>query len=153
MRNPILASGTAALVPCQAIRADKGGATKFGVTFKTLGEFRKPGRHATPEEVEALEELEAREIYRFLYVMKCGFNRTSDDRLRVIAVDAGVLHGQGTAILILQRTLGVPADGVLGSQTLAAAAARPTVAADMVRARASSGAWSSWSARPPFRSF
>ena len=39
---------------------DPGGPTKFGITAKTLGSYRRLGRDATPEEVRGLTLAEAR---------------------------------------------------------------------------------------------
>lgn len=114
--------------------ADRGGPTKFGITWKTLGAWRRLGRPATPEEVQALEEPEAREIYRFKYIDEPNFDDLQDERLRVIVVDAGVLHGPVSAIKMLQRAVGVTADGVIGPRTIEAASA-PTTCGNMVRQR------------------
>lgn len=100
-------------------QVDRGGATKFGVTAATLGAWRRLGRHATRAEVAALTEDEAREIYRQRYVVDPGFERIADGALRAQLVDDGVLSGPATAIMALQRVLGVNVDGKLGPQTLA----------------------------------
>lgn len=63
------------------------------------------------------------EIYRSDY-----WNAVSGDllppRLAVAVYDSAINEGTGTAIEILQTTLGVAVDGVLGPRTLAAALAR-----------------------------
>lgn len=116
--------------------ADRGGPTKAGVTAKTLGDWRKLGRPATAEEVQQLEEPEIRAIYRHRYVVGPGFDKLTDDRLRTVVVDCGVLHGQGRATMWLQRAVGVPVDGVLGAHTIGAANARPAfAAAEIIRFR------------------
>jgi len=53
--------------------ADRGGATNFGITAQTLGNWRKLGRPATVAEVMALTETEARAIYRQQYIAGPGF--------------------------------------------------------------------------------
>lgn len=104
--------------------ADKGGATNFGITAARLGEWRKLGRPATAAEVQALTRDEARQIYQAWYVTQPKFDRITDDYLRTVVVDSGVLYGTGRAARWLQEALGVTADGVIGQQTLAALATR-----------------------------
>lgn len=113
---------------------DHGGPTKFGITLRDLRAWRSriaadEGeachiRLATTEaDVEALEEAEAREIYRRRYILDPGFDQIPDDWLRAFVVDTGVLQGQKTAVKLVQRALGVTMDGILGPVTLAALAA------------------------------
>ena len=97
---------------------DRGGPTKFGITQKTLAAWR--GTAATAADVEALTEDEARKIYEREYVTRPGFEKVADDKLRALLVDAGVLHGPGSATKMLQQALKVPDDGVLGRVTLRA---------------------------------
>ena len=101
--------------------ADHGGPTKFGITLRDLREWRHdPNLRA--DDVEALEEDEARAIYRARYIEGPGFLAIADDWLRAFIVDAGVLQGPRNAVKFLQRALNVPSDGVLGPVTLAALA-------------------------------
>jgi lysozyme family protein len=93
--------------------------TRWGVTDATLGDHRKLGRKATPEEVQALTGAEARDIYRSMYIEQPGFFRVVDDRLRAFLVDSAVQHGPETAITFLQTALGTKGDGMLGDLTLA----------------------------------
>jgi len=53
--------------------ADRGGPTKYGITAKTLGNWRQLGWLATSDEVATLTESEAREIYRHRYILAPGF--------------------------------------------------------------------------------
>jgi len=101
--------------------ADPGGPTKFGITAASLGAWRKLGRSASAEEVEALGEAEARAIYRARYVEGPGFDALGNQDLRTVVVDCGVLHGPRNAVRMLQRALGTTADGKLGPVTLTAA--------------------------------
>jgi len=98
--------------------ADKGGVTNYGITARTLGEWRKLGRLATREEVRDLPIAEARAIYMARYVEP--FLSIPFDELRAQLVDFGVLSGPITAIKILQSVLDVPVDGILGDRTHAA---------------------------------
>ena len=99
-------------------RTDPGGATKFGITLKTLGEAR--GKAVSQADVAALNREEARGIYRALY-----WDRISADELPTgldyCAFDASVNSGPKQAALWLQAVLKVSTDGVIGPKTLAAA--------------------------------
>lgn len=101
--------------------ADRGGATKFGITAADLGAWRHLGRAATRLEVQAMGVDEARAIYRQQYVQP--FVAVIFDELRAQLVDFGVNSGTMTAVRSLQGVLGVPSDGLLGPRTLAALSA------------------------------
>jgi len=108
--------------------SDRGSFTKYGITAATLGAWRKLGRPATRAEVQAMEEPEARAIYRHIYILAPGFDGIAHDVLRVNVIDDGILSGPVTAIQTLQRVLGVRDDGVFGPRTRAALlAADPVV--------------------------
>lgn len=98
--------------------ADRGGPTKYGVTLGDWAEYTK--RPATPAMIEALTEAEARPYYRHRYIASVGFDAIDDPWLRVFMIDMGVLEGRETAVKILQKVLGVAADGVFGPITRAA---------------------------------
>ena len=102
---------------------DAGGATKYGVTARTLGEWRHLGRQATVAEVEALTEADARAIYTARYLRP--FAAVSIAPLRAQLADFGVTSGPATAIKALQRVLGVTVDGVIGDETLTAIQVAP----------------------------
>lgn len=70
--------------------ADRGGPTKYGITASTLGEWRKLGRTATEEEVQALTEQEARQIYFTNYVQRPGLDVIQDQKLLGLLVDTAV---------------------------------------------------------------
>jgi lysozyme family protein len=99
--------------------SDPGGATNFGITQGTLAAWR--GKAVSREDVRALTRQEAGAIYRARYWDAC---RCDDLPAGVDAMvfDAAVNHGPRQAALFLQRALGVSDDGVIGPQTLAAAA-------------------------------
>lgn len=98
--------------------SDHGGPTKYGVTQAALAAYRMAP--ATPEDVQALTEAEARAIYRRDFFVRPGFDKVPDPATQVLLMDWGVNSGPGIAIRALQRLLGVPNDGVLGPQTLLA---------------------------------
>jgi lysozyme family protein len=97
--------------------ADRGGPTKFGITAKTLGDWRRLGRAATAPEVSALTTDEARAIYRQRYIADPGFEGIKHLPLLALLIDAGVHSGPKRAVEWLQTALGVSADGVLGPRT------------------------------------
>ncbi|SFM12730.1 glycoside hydrolase family 108 protein [Nitrosomonas communis] len=103
--------------------ADRGGPTKYGITAKTLGGWRRLGRAATSDEVAALTEAEAREIYRQQYIVEPGFDAITHPALQALLVDSGVHSDPKTAVHWLQTAVGVAADRVIGPKTLAAIAA------------------------------
>ena len=107
--------------------ADRGSATKYGVTARTLGMWRQLGRPATRAEVQALELQEARNIYRQIYIVGPGFDAITTPALRALVVDDGILSGPATAIETLQRCLGIRDDGVFGPRTRAAVEAADPV--------------------------
>lgn len=101
--------------------ADYGGPTRWGVTRATLQQWR--GKPVSSEDVAALTELEARAIYRNLFIIRPRFDQIHDPKLRVLVIDTGVNHGPEAAVAMLQRALGVPDDGVFGPKTWAALSA------------------------------
>jgi lysozyme family protein len=98
--------------------ADPGGATNHGITRKTLTDWR--GREVSVEEVRALTDHEARQIYRELYVVRPGFLGIESDAVRSLVVDCAVNHGVKRAVLLLQEAAHVFTDGILGPNTRAA---------------------------------
>jgi lysozyme family protein len=101
---------------------DRGGATKFGITAQTLGDWRTLGREASPEEVKHLSVSEARDIYQAQYLAP--FAGITDPKVLEAVVDTAVNMGVRTATRQLQIAARVPADAVMGPVTLAAVNAR-----------------------------
>lgn len=95
--------------------ADRGGATKFGITLRKLIDYRQ--RPCTEQDVMGLTEAEARAIYRDDFVVRPGYMRIADERVRAFAVDAAVQHGVTSATKMLQTAAHVFPDGKLGPQT------------------------------------
>jgi len=98
--------------------ADRGGPTKYGITQRTLSEWR--GVQVSKQEVRDLTETEARAIYRRNYITRPGFHRIADPDVQGLVVDMGVNHGVINAVKMIQRAVGVTDDGVFGPQSLAA---------------------------------
>ncbi len=100
--------------------ADAGGATNFGITAADYGAFLKLGRNATPAEVEAMPQSDAIAIYIAQYLTAPNFIAVTDDKLRMILVDCGVLYGTGMAARWLQAAVGANPDGKVGKDTITA---------------------------------
>ncbi|QYM74324.1 glycoside hydrolase family 108 protein [Pseudochrobactrum sp. Wa41.01b-1] len=97
---------------------DPGGATKYGITHRTLAAHRGVAS-VTPAQVKALTKEEAAKIYRRSYWVQSG-----GDLLPVgidfMAFDYGVNSGPAQAVKSLQRVVGVTMDGVVGGRTVTA---------------------------------
>lgn len=98
---------------------DPGGPTNHGITQATLARYR--GRPVSIQEVKDLKKTEAWDIYRSMYwpQVKAG---ELPSGLDYAVFDFGVNSGPGQAIKTLQRTLGVPADGLFGPVTFSSIA-------------------------------
>lgn len=95
---------------------DPGGPTNHGITLATLTKWR--GKVVTAEDIQALTQAEAREIYKTNYINIPGFDKLPESVLKSNLIDFGVNSGPKTAIMNLQALLGVKADGILGPKTL-----------------------------------
>jgi lysozyme family protein len=96
------------------------GPSKYGVTLLTYRDY-KPG--ATAEDIRRLTSAGAEVFYRWWWERyKLGLIDSQEVAFK--AFDLGVNCGQATVIKILQRAVGVPADGILGPRTAAAVNAR-----------------------------
>jgi lysozyme family protein len=99
---------------------DPGRATNRGITQSTLEAWRK--RPVTVDEVKRLTRAEAERIYRAQY-----WDTIRGDDLPpgvdYAVFDISVNSGPGRAAKFLQQALRIEADGVVGSKTIAAAAA------------------------------
>lgn len=96
---------------------DPGGATNLGITLRTLTEWR--GRSATVDDVRALTTADVAPIYRARYWDECRCAEMPDG-LDLIVFDCAVNQGPARAKRLLQRSLGVVEDGILGPMTMAA---------------------------------
>ena len=94
---------------------DKGGATNFGVTRKTLSQHL--GREATIDEVRKLDKKTAYDIYRSEYYLKPKINSLPKE-FQAIVLDHGINAGPAVAIRMLQNMIGVEADGQIGPKTI-----------------------------------
>lgn len=96
---------------------DPGGATKYGITQKTLSEYC--GRKVSKQEVQDLTYDRAKTIYHTLYWQKA-YCTALPAGLDTIMFDCAVNQGVPTAKKILQQTLKLKPDGIFGIKTMAA---------------------------------
>lgn len=105
------------------VAADRGGATKWGITISTLAFER--AAPITAADIAALSWEEAASIYQRRYLDGPGISRLPA-ALQDVMLDFAVMSGPHLAILALQECLGVvKPDGVIGPITLAAAVTIP----------------------------
>ena len=96
---------------------DPGGATMKGITHKTYADYL--GRTVSHDELRGIPDEHLADIYRKRYWDAC---RCSDlpDGLDLAVFDTAVNTGPAQAARLLQRIVGVPADGGIGPKTIAA---------------------------------
>lgn len=97
---------------------DPGGATDRGITQRTYDAWnRQHGRKTKP--VRGISKTEAEDILVAQYLTPVKFNDLPDG-LDYAVADWSVNSGPARAAKELQKLIGVTADGIIGSQTLAA---------------------------------
>lgn len=106
---------------------DSGGPTKYGITQAALEDWLD--RDCTENDVKALTENEAAEIYRAIYYFLPRIDALPAS-LQAHVFDIGVNSGPRAAIKMLQRALNsllchVNEDGIIGPQTIAAVRTQP----------------------------
>lgn len=82
-------------------KADRGGATKYGITRKTLSKWR--GRQASIDEVRALEPDEAKAIYEKWYWRELRCQEIENTNVAICLFDIGVVCGPGAARRLAER--------------------------------------------------
>jgi lysozyme family protein len=96
--------------------ADRGGATKYGVTLATLRQV--PGYEtATAADVKNLDVSVAKSIYTEKYAAP--YLQLGNETIFKFVVNGAVQHGVAGMNKILQRSLNLIADGVLGVKSWA----------------------------------
>lgn len=98
--------------------ADKGGATKYGITQATYHAYRKQKGLAI-QDVKQLTYEEADAIYAADYAAKIAFEALPAG-LNLALLDFAIHAGVSRAVKALQVILGVAVDGIMGSESLAA---------------------------------
>jgi len=105
---------------------DQGGPTKYGITLHTLQAWRcmeydpddpEAEVEVTADDVQALTQAEAFDIYEHMFVDAPGYGGIEDGNLQAQVIDAAILHGPTRATKWLQKVLGVQADGIIGPIT------------------------------------
>lgn len=100
---------------------DAGGATKFGITRRTLAYAR--GRPVSKLDVKNLNRTEAVGIGVRVFMQEPGIDRIPDWRVRLVVYDYTFHSGHLRAIKALQSAVELPRadqDGIIGPQTLGA---------------------------------
>lgn len=110
--------------------SDRGGATNHGITQRTYTAWLID-RGLGYMDVRAMSIVEAVEIYRERY-WRPSMCEILPSEIRGIHFDAAINHGVRRAAMLLQESVGVKQDGVIGRVTLAAVAA---IGGDLIRAR------------------
>ena len=98
--------------------ADPGGATKYGITQRTLDSVRSK-LHGLPSSVEALTEDQATLIYQTIQWHEIAGD-SLPPALACVLLNAAINQGTGTAVGLLQTVAKVNPDGVMGPATVAA---------------------------------
>lgn len=99
---------------------DPGGPTKWGVTAETWRQAKQEGIIQDKPLAEATRD-DAEAIYFSMYWRRVGADRLPAP-LNLCVFDAAVNQGVAAAARLLQRTLRLDQDGVIGAETLSAAA-------------------------------
>lgn len=94
---------------------DGGGPTKFGITLEDLKETNP---NATAENVQHLTQDQAAAIYYQKYWLAPSIDKLPAGVLQICLFDQGVLLGPATATKMLQSSIDVETDGVIGPLTL-----------------------------------
>lgn len=103
---------------------DHGGVTQWGITCRGYTPYLQSVTGnlkavATPEDIRALSEANAREFYRWL-LKSTRIASIPNPEVRYFVFDAAVLMGERPGIRLLQRALGIHDDGIIGGVTVAA---------------------------------
>lgn len=103
---------------------DRGGATKYGVTAKSLAHYL--GREPNTDDIKNISRDDAFEIYYLQYYKRPGIDQLPNE-IQELVLDMSVNHGPKRAVKLLQKTLitngvMIAADGLIGNKTTAAVA-------------------------------
>lgn len=98
--------------------ADRGGATNFGITQSVYDQFRLANNQPA-RDVKEIGETEVETIYRTQYWIPSGAAQIvrDDPWLAHLVFDFAVNSGVRTAVLTIQRLVGVKVDGIYGRVT------------------------------------
>ena len=104
---------------------DPGGPTNLGATQRALSSFY--GEPVSLDRLRALTPADVAPFYEERYWKQCRCDELPDG-LDLLVFDCAVNQGPGRAKRLLQRSLGVAEDGILGPLTLTAAQSQDRVA-------------------------
>ena len=105
-------------------QADKGGATKYGVTQGTLDFYLKRYDDSFPKSVGQLKAYEAKQIYKELYWYVIQGEKILSQEMAEIILDQAINAGPEVTVKRLQNSINyvsrhkVLVDGILGKKTL-----------------------------------
>jgi len=115
---------------------DRGGPTNYGITQKTLSNWRNV--EVTKDAVRGLKPHEAMDIYYSEYWLRPGFDHLPlhDDVVEMV-FDMAVMAGPHRAVQTLQEAVGAKVDGLIGPKTRKAVTqmSQQEVAAQFMAAR------------------
>lgn len=100
------------------VPGDLGGPTNSGITLGTFQQFF--GADKTKEDLKKMSYVQWRYIFEKGFVNKCKADQIKNESVAYMLVDFAWHSGVKTAVKVLQRIVGVEADGVVGNKTLAA---------------------------------
>lgn len=100
-------------------RADNGGATMWGITWRDYDAYRRR-KGLPPRDVRLMTEGERNDIYRCKYWNGARCDEMPDG-IDYVLFDGAVNSGVAQSVKWLQRALGVKVDGHIGDHTLLAA--------------------------------
>lgn len=93
---------------------DAGGETNYGITKKLYENVRPDG------DFDSIDVEEAKDIYKTTFYKKEYYD-IIDPSLSLVFMDTVVNHGNGKGTRMIQKSLGVVADGIYGDKTSRAA--------------------------------
>lgn len=100
------------------VQGDPGGHTKYGITQATLNALLRTGKYLfLPANVAGLTPGGATQIYQLVQWATIRGDELPPT-LAPLVLNAAVNMGEPRAIMLLQETVGSPADGVIGPATL-----------------------------------
>lgn len=99
---------------------DRGGPTNRGITLATYARWRKKEPHeVTYNQIEAITEQDAIEIYKYEYYHKHHIDLLPI-QLQPFALNMVIMSGPSAPLKNLQKLVGAETDGVIGPNTRAA---------------------------------
>lgn len=93
--------------------------TNYGITPQVYAEYKRTSvDNLQPKDIKNITEQEAREIYKDKFYSRTRIQDIKDENLRANVLDMAINAGPRNAVKLLQKELGIKADGILGPETL-----------------------------------